>query len=180
MLKFVNIRTGVNALSSLSKNDVCISMLWCIQSRNITSQKFREIKKTKPPPFPYETTPFTWWRSLYDHVYTRFDENTKLIVIEGPVGSGKHKLAKQLAEEFDMKYMGDITTDVMYINDYGFDMRNLDPKLPETAQSFDEKRFLREPNHFLSAGFHFTKYRLRYAHYFDALAHVMNTGKIRA
>lgn len=73
--------------------------------------------------------------------------------------------------------MPDITMDYYYINDYGYDMRKLDPQLPVNCRSFDEKNFLENPGHHNAAGFQIIKFKLRYAHYIDALAHLLNTGE---
>lgn len=36
--------------------------------------------------------------------------------------------------------------DDVYINDYGYDLRELDQQLPPGARSFDEKQFVNNPN----------------------------------
>jgi len=56
---------------------------------------------------------------------------------------GKSAFAKTLAEELDMKYFPMVTMDLMYVNFYGYDMRQLDPELPKGVRSYDEKRFFR-------------------------------------
>lgn len=76
-----------------------------------------------------------------------------------------------------MHFMPDITMDSYYINDYGFDLRKLDPQLPENCRSFDEKNFLENPEHFNAASFQLIKFKLRYAHFIDAIAHLLNTGE---
>jgi len=109
-------------------------------------------------------------------MYQRFDENTKLIVVDGQLAVGKHEIAKEIADELGFEFFPDITLDRMYINDYGFDFRDLDYKLPEGAKCYDEKNFLTDPTHFNAASFQAIKYRLRFAQYIDCLAHLMNTG----
>lgn len=75
----------------------------------------------------------------------------QIIVVEGPIAAGKTEFAKTLADELDMFYMPQATMDDVYINEYGYDMRELDDKLPPGAQSFDEKKFLKDPkNRFTS------------------------------
>lgn len=171
-----NLRFAVGTLSPvLLRSEVVFPVSWHLQRRTITSKKFR-VEKEKPPPFPYETKNYNLFRSCFDRTYTRFDENTKVIVVDGPISGGKHEIAKQIAEELDMKFFPDPTMDLLYINDYGYDMRNLDPKMPEAARSYDEARFCREPDHFLSANFQAMKLKFRYAKYFDMLAHLLNTG----
>lgn len=42
--------------------------------------------------------------------------------------------------------------DHYYINDYGFDQRLLDPKLPESCRSMDVSTFHKDPHHRRVAG----------------------------
>lgn len=91
--------------------------------------------------------------------------------------TGKTAIGKQLAELLDMHFMPDITMDYYYINDYGYDMRKLDPQLPVNCRSFDERNFLQDPEHWNAASFQIIKFKLRYAHYIDAIAHLLNTGE---
>jgi len=134
-------------------------------------------KPQKPAPFPYKEKDYTMLRSLFDKTTSRFDENSKLIVLEGPVGIGKTAVGHQLADLLGMHFMPDVTMDTYYINNYGYDMRKLDPQLPVNCRSFDEKNFLENPEHFNAASFQIIKYKLRYAHYIDAIAHLLNTGE---
>lgn len=76
-----------------------------------------------------------------------------------------------------MHFIPDITMDYYYINSYGYDMRKLDPQLPVNCRSFDERNFLENPEHFNAASFQIIKYKLRYASYIDAIAHLLNTGE---
>ncbi|XP_050435962.1 NADH dehydrogenase [ubiquinone] 1 alpha subcomplex subunit 10, mitochondrial [Adelges cooleyi] len=154
----------------------------CVQlpKRYITSKALRASlglsDQKKPAPFPYKEKNYTFLRSLFDKTTQRFDDNTKLILLEGPVGIGKTAVGKQLADELGMHFMPDVTMDSYYINDYGYDMRKLDPQLPVNCRSFDEKNFLETPDHFNAAAFQIIKFKLRYAYYIDALAHLLNTG----
>lgn len=70
----------------------------------------------------------------------------QVILVEGPVAAGKTKFAQELAKELDMHYVEHANMDQVYINPYGFDLRTLDDKLPKGARSFDEKKFLANPN----------------------------------
>lgn len=93
------------------------------------------------------------------------------------MASGKTALAKALAEELEMHYVGDVTMDKMYVNDYGFDMRKLNADLPHMARCYDEKDFCRDPKNRLAANFQIEKYILRFSEYIDALAHLLSTGQ---
>ena len=56
----------------------------------------------KPKPFPYKEKRYNFFRALFDPTPDRLDENSKLIVVEGPPAAGKGKLAKELAQELEM------------------------------------------------------------------------------
>ncbi|KAG8288128.1 NADH dehydrogenase [ubiquinone] 1 alpha subcomplex subunit 10, mitochondrial [Homalodisca vitripennis] len=145
--------------------------------RSICGKTLRDPDVKRPPPFPYKEKRYTMLRSWFDRTTHRFDENSKIIVVDGAVASGKSAVAKQLAEELDMLYMPEANMDMIYINPYGYNMRQLDPQLPESCQSFDTRDFCLNPNHLNAAGLQLMLYRLKFAQYIDALAHVMNTGQ---
>lgn len=100
-----------------------------------------------------------------------------MIVVEGPIASGKSAFGKELAEELDMLYVPQPTLDDIYINPYGFDMRKLDPQLPENTRSFDVKNFCLTPNGRNVAQFQIRMFMLRFSKYIDSLAHIMSTGQ---
>jgi len=52
--------------------------------------------------------------AFFDHTTKRFDENTKLIFVEGLPAIGKSDFAQQLAEDLDMKYFPMITMGYLY------------------------------------------------------------------
>lgn len=81
--------------------------------------------------------------------------------MEGPIAAGKTEFAKQLADELDMYYMPQVTMDDVYINEYGYDMRELDSKLPPGAQSVDEKKFLRDPKNRMTSIFQMNMFSLK-------------------
>lgn len=80
---------------------------------------------------------------FFDHTTKRFDENSKVVFVEGLPAIGKSDFAEQLAEDLDMKYFPMVTMDLCYITHTGCDIRTLDPKLPKSVRSYDEKRFFR-------------------------------------
>lgn len=89
---------------------------------------------------------------------TRFFQ---IILVEGPLAAGKSKFAKELAEELDMLYMPEANMDMIFINPYGYDMRQLDPQLPESSKSFDVRNFCQNPSHVLAGQLQIRMYMLR-------------------
>ena len=83
----------------------------------------RKPNPDKPKPWPYETEKFTAWDQLFEDTQDRFDENTRVVVVEGNVGVGKSTLAKQIAERFDFMLYPEATMDFKFIDDEGFDLR---------------------------------------------------------
>lgn len=100
-----------------------------------------------------------------------------MIVVEGPIASGKSAFAKDLAKDLDMFYVPQPSMDDVYINSYGYDLRQLDANLPENVRSFDERKFCENPNHRNVAQMQIRMYMLRYERYVDALAHLFSTGQ---
>lgn len=82
-------------------------------------------------------------------------------MVEGPIAAGKTEFAKKLADDLDMYYMPQATMDDIYINDYGYDLRDLDEQLPPGARSFDEKKFVNDPANRLTAPFQLNMYSLK-------------------
>lgn len=76
-----------------------------------------------------------------------------------------------------MLYVPATNMDLIYINPYGYDMRQLDPQLPDICKSFDEKDFMRNPSHPNSPKFQFDMFKLKLENYIDALTHVLSTGE---
>lgn len=83
-------------------------------------------------------------------------------MVEGPIAAGKTEFAKQLANDLDMFYMPQATMDDIYINEYGYDMRELDPQLPPGARTFDEKTFLKDPKHRFTSALQLNMFNLKY------------------
>ncbi|KAL7647745.1 UNVERIFIED_CONTAM: hypothetical protein RMT77_001354 [Armadillidium vulgare] len=141
------------------------------------SKALRDKDYKRPPAFPYKEKPYGIIASLFDKTTWRFDENTKLIVVDGPVTSGKKKLAKALAEEFDLLYLPPAHLDSAYINSYGFDFRMMNDKLPPHLRSYDVEDFLANPKDKRRACMEYQFFCIRFRQYLDALIHILNTGQ---
>ncbi|XP_072948028.1 NADH dehydrogenase [ubiquinone] 1 alpha subcomplex subunit 10, mitochondrial [Epargyreus clarus] len=151
-----------------------------VHHRNISGKSLRETLPPRPPkpaPFDYVNKDYTWTRSFFDRTTHRFDENSKVLVVEGPVAAGKTEFAKVLAEDLGMKHFPEATMDIHYIRPNGKDLRMFDDQVPEDTRTFDHVNFNCEPNHRLAGNFQIQMLMARYGQYIDALAHLLNTGQ---
>lgn len=151
-----------------------------VQNRSIMGRSLRESLPPPPPkpaPFDFVNKDYTWTRSLFDRTTHRFDENTKVIVVEGPVAAGKTQFAAALADDLGMKHFPEANMDLHYIRPNGCNLRMFDDKVPEDTKTFDHVNFNRCPNHRLAGNFQIMMYTARYSQYIDALAHLLNTGQ---
>ncbi|XP_037085578.1 NADH dehydrogenase [ubiquinone] 1 alpha subcomplex subunit 10, mitochondrial-like [Pollicipes pollicipes] len=149
-----------------------------VQAALITGRTMRGGPKSWPrPPWPYKEKPYRGLKSFFDTTRSRWDENTRLIVVDGPIASGKEEVARALADEFEMQYMPPASADLMYINDYGYDLRQLNERLPHKVQLMQVDDFLKNPYDIRMASFQITWFEFKLSQYIDALAHLLNTGQ---
>ncbi|XP_050356292.1 NADH dehydrogenase [ubiquinone] 1 alpha subcomplex subunit 10, mitochondrial [Nymphalis io] len=151
-----------------------------VQNRTIMGKTLRESlgpRPPKPPPFDYENKCYGWLRSLVDRTTHRFDENSKVLVVEGPVAVGKTQFAASLAEDLGMKHYPEANMDIHYIRPNGIDLRIFDKDIPEDTRTFDHVNFNMTPNHRLAGNYQIMMYIARYNQYIDALTHLLNTGQ---
>ncbi|KAK3587843.1 hypothetical protein CHS0354_019712 [Potamilus streckersoni] len=149
---------------------------------NLTSVRSKPIQRMKP--WPYEKWGYGFLTQFIDDTRKRFNDNTKVILVEGNIGVGKTEFAKKIAELFDMRYFPDIQMDDIFTIPWsGFDLRELDEQLPWNLQCFDLKDFLTiDPKQHPDKVLCLTKtqyrmYQERYRNYTNALAHLLNTGQ---
>lgn len=159
-------------------NAQAIPGVFVLASRSICGKTLRDPDVKRPAPFPYKEKKFGLWQRLTDTTTKRFDENSKIIVVDGAIAAGKSAFAKDLAHDLDMLYMPEGTMDAIYINPYGYDMRQIDHKLPKSVRSYDTRNFCLDPNHENAAFLQCMLYQIKFAVYVDALAHVLSTGNI--
>ena len=156
------------------------------QHANLTST-YGEPAKRKHKPWPYERKiygarlfDFNVFWSIFDNTYKRFDDNSKIIVVDGNIAVGKTDFAKKLAKQFDMKYVADAKDDMAFAVGENFDYRFFNEQLPPRLQYCDIKSFMQHDGHpdFLK-GFGRTLCRLfrhSFQIYVNALIHLFNTG----
>lgn len=163
----------------INNNAVCTNILPVTFKRNIYGKATRATLKEplRGKPFPYMERKFNFLDNFRENTLERLNANAKVVVVEGPIAAGKSAIAKEIAEEFDMKHFPEANMDRLYINSYGHDLRDLDPQLPDTCKSYDHKNFCLDPFHPTAASYQIITYRLRYSQYLDALTHLMNTGQ---
>jgi len=137
--------------------------------------------KRKHSPWPYKTRRYNELFQFFDHTRKRFDDNTKIILIDGNIACGKSWLGKKIAEEFDMKFYPDPKDTEMFIMGDGLDVRSLNERLPARSGFCDLETFYSQaaspallntfPRTLLSLYYH------HFMNYVDALEHVLNTGQ---
>jgi len=180
------IASKVGALSSISKGLSGTNRLLAVASLNQKVPSANIYSKTsgnlepRVAPWDYKKWGFEYMHSLFDGTTKRFNANSKLIVIEGPPAIGKTEVAKALADELDMKFVPGFCMDDMYINPYGYDLRELDYRIEhERVKSYDEKKFSVDPlgqdgglDRML-----WQSHVQRYFQYAENLSHIFNTGE---
>lgn len=141
----------------------------------------REIDPNKPKPFPYEKdVDFRMIPGMFEKTTYRFDENSKLIVVDGAHAIGKSKFAQELAQELDMIYVPYPRSDDWLVNSYGVDLRQFNDLMLPINQTYDEKDFARNPLGPVDGSsdrFHMDIFREKYRNHIHALRHIFNTGQ---
>lgn len=140
--------------------------------------------KSELPPqnsyhWPYEERPynlFTFWRDPFTR--KKFNENSKVIQVEGNISCGKQDFAKRLADELGMKYIPPVDLDRSFTNTYGYDYRALNPLLPERLRlACDWAMYHENPARHAAIHMQTLLFKLRLWQYIKALQHVFNTGQ---
>ena len=117
---------------------------------------------------------------MTDRTTPRLDENSKLIVVEGTHAIGKTALAKELADQFEMKYIGPVSHEDIYIGPYNTDYRKWNDLYPDWFKCFDDKDFIRNPTgHYEgTVDRYFNRiYKMKWANQLRAQQHILNTGQ---
>lgn len=130
-------------------------------------------------PWPYEKKKFNLLHQIYDSSMGRLNENSKVIVVEGNVGSGKNDFAKRIAKNFDLKFIPGITEDDVFAATFKFDLRCVDDMLPESAQQYTNMKLFHgdNPECGTAGKLQFLFYRARFEQYYKALLHLFSTGQ---
>lgn len=148
-----------------------------VMQLSFISHKAKRVDRQRIAPFDYFNKKYRVWDQFFDPMVGRCDENTKVIVIEGPVAAGKGNVGAKIAEEFEMAYLPPPSFDDVYITPYGYDLRTLDDRLSPSSQSCDVQKFLTNPHHPNVPAFQFNSFQIKYDQYITALLHLLSTGQ---
>jgi len=149
-----------------------------IGCRTIIS-KARRGDYERPKPFPQDEKDYKLRHELTDRTTVRWEENTKVIVVDGAHAVGKTQFAQELADEFDMKLFNTKVSD-RYINYYGHDLNDYAVYLDPIMRPYDERDFSRNPTGPVEGAgdrFHLIAWQEKFRNYLYALKHLYNTGQ---
>jgi NADH dehydrogenase (ubiquinone) 1 alpha subcomplex subunit 10 len=133
-----------------------------------------------PEPFPYQRKRYNMLTALSETTASRFNDNTKVIVVEGNLAVGKKEFAQRLAKEFDLKYFPPTPEINCFLDkSYKFDIRSLDPVLPPGAKTYDLKKLYSDhhPQHGTIGRLQLRWYEEKFYDYLAALKHLLSTGQ---
>jgi len=165
---------GKRAVSALLRSNFrpTVQVQRCIVSKELRDPDYKRVA-----PFPYETKNYNLMRALFDDVTHRFDENTKIIVIDGPPTGNKEAFGRYLADQLDMKYQPDADLDMFNLDEYGVDLRCLNPDIDPTMRSLDIHEWLQQPNAYHTPNMQWDIMASRYYRYVNTHQHILSTGQ---
>jgi len=149
-------------------------------ARLISGKALRGADTKELKPFPYETKDFKTIHSIIEKTSYRFDENSKLIVVEGAHAIGKSKFAQELAEDLDMKYFPMPRVTDLFTDGYGVDLRKYNDLMLPINKTYDETDFARNPVGPVEGcadRLFMHIFQIKYNSHINAIRHIMNTGQ---
>lgn len=151
------------------------------QIANLRSAVGYKDKIEREKGFDYDLKPYGLMESAVDSTYKRMNENSKVIVVDGNIATNKTEFAKQVAKEFDLKYIPEPTEEeIFFCPSYNADARSFNEILPENLKIIDLPTFYKSKNP-EKLGIARTQtgcYLIsRVYQYCQALNHVLNTGQ---
>ncbi|VDN91166.1 unnamed protein product [Brugia pahangi] len=155
------------------------------RSGQFIGQKRTIVEKNKlkldpdayPEPWPYKQKGYRWQHVLVDRTLKRFHENSKLIVVEGNIGSNKSDMACSLADRLGFHFIPEFQMDEVLVDRFGNDYRNYYHLFPKSFRLFDMNMFYKDPGNDETAKMRDRILRCKFDQYLNAIAHIMNTGQ---
>jgi len=135
------------------------------------------------PPWNYKERPINKFWALFDYTTDRMDEYSRIIVVDGNIGAGKTTVAKTIAKAFDMLYLPEPDSRMLYNHDppLNFDLRDpvVQAKLHPRNRKYDLEDFYDDPHKKpgRAAELQIMFYKLRYYQYAEACLHLLSTGQ---
>lgn len=157
-----------------------------IQAANITSAGGEPWERQRKP-FDYRNRVFTALQQPFDKTLKRMDENSKVIIIDGPIASGKHEFAKSLARELDFKYVPQAKLEYLYRRRGGAVLGLTDTDLDElmepglrvyTEEMFMTDKIVQAKDGGRGGELQMDYMRSRLRTYNDSLLHLLSTGEL--
>lgn len=174
------------SLKSLSRINYSVETKALLALTSSTLNQKATLKATYGGKYPYDENPWPANKKygnmagFYDKTIPRLNENSKIVVVEGPPGVGKAKFAERLSKEFDLKYFGPTPDDDAFLDScYGYDLRKFNNLLKGNAKMYDLADFYKDkhPETGRVGKLTLLWYRAKFDLYVKALRHLLATGQ---
>jgi len=146
-------------------------------------QILSEPRQDRILPWNYKDRPLNWFWKFFDTTTDRFDEYSRMVVVDGNIGAGKTTIAKEIARKFDMLYIPEPDSRLIFNIDApeNFDTRDpvVQSKLHPRNRKYDLEDFYDNPNKKpnRASELQIEFYKLRYYQYAEACVHLLSTGQ---
>jgi NADH dehydrogenase (ubiquinone) 1 alpha subcomplex subunit 10 len=171
------LRSGVSRFAATSLFNSATSPAIPQQQQIRTIRHDLRLPDDFPEPWPYKEKGFTRIDAIFDRTQARFNENSKLIVVEGNLGSGKSKVAKEIADTLGFHYIPDFRIEELVVDRYGIDLRDYYHLFPKSFRIPTYDMFYKNPADDNTARMSERCFVSRFDQYLNALAHILNTGQ---
>ena len=105
-----------------------------------TMRLMRGDKFPYPKPWPYKSVKLNSYLKIFSKTDSMLNENSKIVIVEGSAGVGKHEFGKRLAREFDLHFQPGIHDKHLWVNRHTlFDYRQLNEAFMPIARLMDFK-----------------------------------------
>lgn len=146
-------------------------------------QILSEPRTDRITPWNYKNRPLNWFWRYFDTTTDRMDEYSRIVVVDGNIGAGKTTVAKEIARKFDMIYLPEPDSRLIFNNvaPMNFDLRDpvIQAKLHPRNRKYDLEDFYNDPHKRPARAVELQMefYKLRYHQYAEACLHLLSTGQ---